>query len=103
MVSKVEAVAKVDAFIAVLPVVLAQGRQYPQLDSGRISVFLDRSDDFDSTACTGPLVCCFNYFAESALSKEPSNLIWQTLGTCHTQTIKELIVELTSTTELSIW
>jgi len=64
-----------NTFVPVLCVVVLKGRQDSQLDPRRITVFLDRPDDFDST--TSPLfsVISFDYFAECPLTKESGDFI----------------------------
>lgn len=71
MVSKIETVSEVNAFIAVLTIVLGERRENSKLYAGGIAIFLNGADDLDSTFRTAALVVCFNYFSKCALAEQP--------------------------------
>lgn len=67
MIPEVEAVPKVDTFVAVAFVVRSQGRQDSQLNSRCVTILLDRAYDFNCTASLALLVIGFDNFAKRAL------------------------------------
>ena len=71
--AKVKAVSQVNAFVFIVNVVHGQCSQHSQLNTGGISVFLDRADDFDGTSRLLLLVICLDDFAKGTLAKQTSN------------------------------
>jgi hypothetical protein len=69
VIPKVEAVAEVDALVAVLLVIRGQRRQHPQLDPRRVAILLNGADDLDGAAGLSVLVVRLHHFSECALAK----------------------------------
>jgi len=70
VISVVERVSKVYAFVAVGLVVQRQGGQHSQLNSRGITVFLHRSDDLDCALGLLLFVPRFHNFAKRSLPEE---------------------------------
>lgn len=70
MVAEIKAVSKMYTFVAVALVVGGQSGQHAQLNPRGISVFLDRSNDFDGTTRFPLLVVSFDDFTKGALAQE---------------------------------
>jgi hypothetical protein len=68
VISVVERISKVYAFIAIGLVIQRQGGQHPQFDTRGITVFLHRSNDLDCTLGLFLLVPRFHNFAKRSLS-----------------------------------
>ena len=76
MPSVVEAIAQVDALIAVLCIVCLECSKNSQLYPRGISVFLHRADDLDcDKLILASLVACLNNLSKRALAKELLYLI----------------------------
>lgn len=75
MLSKVKALPQVDALVAVVLVVLRKCGEHPQLNPRRVTVFLNRPDDFDGAASMLLPVIRFYNLAKSTLSEESHDLI----------------------------
>lgn len=75
VVAEVKAITQVDAPIAVRAIVRGQRRQHPQLDLGRVPVFLHRADDLDRTAGLTLPVVRFHHLAKCALSEQPDDRV----------------------------
>ena len=74
----VEAVAEVDAAVAVFLVVGLEGCQNSEFDLTGITVFLDRSNDLDSDELIASLVSGLDDLAECALAQKLNHLICET-------------------------
>lgn len=65
----IETLSQVDAFVAVVPVVLSKCGEYSQFDPRGISVLLHRADNLNGTTGALCAVIRFDDFAECALPK----------------------------------
>lgn len=69
MVPEIEAIAEVNAFVAIMRIVHGQGLQDSKFDPRCISVFLNRAYDFDGTLRSSSSVVGFDDFAECTLAQ----------------------------------
>lgn len=79
VVAEVEGVAKVNTLIAVGFVVERESRQYSQLYTRRIPIFLYRTNDFDGTSSLFPFVIGFDDFAKGTLTQQFDDVICEML------------------------
>ena len=70
VISEVKAVPKMNTLIAIALIVRGQSRQNSQLDSGRVPVFGDGTNDLDRAARLPLLVICFDYLTKCSLTQE---------------------------------
>ena len=64
-----------DALIAVVPIVLIQGPQNPELYARSVPIFLNGADDFDGDAGSCLPVYRFHHFPKGTLTEQPCNFI----------------------------
>jgi hypothetical protein len=75
MISKIEAVPEMDAFVSVVLVIVGQGREHSKLNPRGIAVLLNRADDFDGAASFALFVIGFNDLAECSLPEKPRDSV----------------------------
>jgi hypothetical protein len=75
MVSKVEGVSQVDALVSVCFVVESKCGKDAQFDAASIAIFLNRSDDFDSTFRSLFLIECLNNLSKGTLTEELDDIV----------------------------
>jgi hypothetical protein len=75
VVPEVEAVAQMDAFVAVAPIVGGQRREDPEFDATSIAVFLHRPDDLDGASGLLSPVVRLDHLSERALAQELDDFV----------------------------
>lgn len=70
VVSVIEAIPQVDAFIAILLIIRRERGQHSQFDPRCIPVFLNRPDDLHCAPRFAVLIICLDYLSKCSLSEE---------------------------------
>jgi hypothetical protein len=76
VVSEVEGITQMDAFVAVGLVVQRQSGENPQFNARCITVLLHGAYYFDGTLCLSFLVKCLHDFPKGSLAQKPHNGVY---------------------------
>lgn len=82
----VEAVAQVNASIAILSVVRLESCENPEFYPRGIPVLLHRTNNFDGNQFISPSVACLDHFAECSLAEHLDHLVWSMSVPCFSGT-----------------
>lgn len=69
VVAEVETVSQVDTLVSIMPVVVGERLQYPQLDPRRVPVLLYGPNYLDCTSGFGSSIVCLHDFSKGSLSE----------------------------------
>ena len=82
VISVVEGVTKVNAFVSIVLVVQGQGGQNSKLDTRCVSILLDRSDDLHRALGLLLPIPCLHHFTKGPLTQRLLNRIYPDVSLC---------------------